>query len=98
MKLIDKHKSIIEKNIRGSKSFLIQKEEFSPWPFIIPIVRIKLCEVGLIISVNNKKYALSGSALRKHKNCDEIWLDNPDIPGAKISLTPIIDYAFKVLK
>lgn len=70
-------------------SFLLKKEEFERWPFSVNKVTIKKEGAALFAIYKNVKYNLNGVA-KGGWVLDHIWLDNPDIPGTKISISPIL--------
>ncbi|MGR3709818.1 MAG: DUF2511 domain-containing protein, partial [Alterinioella nitratireducens] len=52
------------------------------------------CRNGMevVFVSGGETYALNGTAQsRGHQRIDPIWLDNPELPGLKISVSPMID-------
>lgn len=67
------------------------------WPFTTPSVTIKKNGLSIYaVTSNRKKYLLNGVG-SGFKPLKEIWLDNPDIPGTKISIHSMIQEANRVL-
>ena len=61
---------------------------------------IKIIKEGRNLVVEDRfgtKYALNGVAEKKYRKINEIWRSNPEIPGTKMSLTPMIDFAISKL-
>lgn len=76
----------------------LYKETFQGrWPFSVD--KVILVKTGNSISVRFRiyEYALNGVATSNgFPNLpDKFWLDNPDIPGTKISLSDVISYALR---
>lgn len=73
----------------------INKDAFGDqWPFSVDegILERRGMMVLFHIGQMGETYGLNGFAtLKGFDLIDEIWLDNPDIPGTKISLTPIFN-------
>ncbi|MDD2811013.1 DUF2511 domain-containing protein [Rhodoferax sp.] len=65
------------------------------WPFTVERGTLK-CTGGFVtFEVGNKTYAVNGSAKTKGLSIGwvdvaAIWRDNPEIPGTKISIGPVI--------
>lgn len=78
---------------------IIKKEMFpGKWPFKADEAKLSLSTFNaLTIRINKKEYALNGvAAVRGYKALDNtVWKDNPEIPGAKMSLSPIIKYGLR---
>jgi hypothetical protein len=60
------------------------------------------CRNGIeaVFVADDRVYALNGAASqsasqRGYLELAEIWLDNPDIPGTKINISPMIDLALE---
>jgi hypothetical protein len=65
------------------------------WPFTVDSGYVD-CPDGLsaIFRTGNAEYGLNGMATsRGFAEPDPIWRDDPTIPGAKISIGPMIDLA-----
>lgn len=65
------------------------------WPFTVDKVTVfKAYDGALIIFCKKGKYALNGiaSGRKKIKIINMIWLDDPEIPGLKKSLSPVFTY------
>lgn len=70
------------------------------WPFDVPSVSVA-CVAGptrvtqvLTVTIDGKAFALNGTAKGQgFPALDAHWLDNPDIPGAKVSISDMITAA-----
>ena len=60
----------------------------SIWPFTVNSVRIEKDKKnpGIYVKCNGERYGLNGIAVNC-KKLEEIWLDNPEIPGTKKSIS-----------
>lgn len=70
------------------KTITLKKEDYpDEWPFIIPSVKIENPRKTkeLYVVVRFTKYNFNGIA-KKGLPLDQIWLENPDIPGTKKSI------------
>lgn len=68
--------------------FTITKSEIGTdkWPFTVDEVVIQVDETQAVyVTVNGWIYNLNGIA-KKGMLLENIWLDNPDIPGAKMNI------------
>jgi len=70
---------------------------YEPVPYPNPKVKLAI----LTFKVGDKIYALNGLASSRIKQrgylkIDEIWKPDPEIPGTKISVSPIIDRGLKL--
>lgn len=86
----------------GSGDTEVKRDSFEAivgdWPLTVDSavvacgVRNKL-SVG--VTVNGKKYALNGTAktFEGWSPLDAIWAPNPEIPGSKVNVGDLIDYA-----
>lgn len=82
----------------GGNSLTISKAQMgAEWPFTVESGTLRCDPVaGLGQSVtfeaNGKTYALNGTAKTKTglPPVDPIWAKNPDIPGAKMNIGPVI--------
>ncbi len=79
------------------KVIKIKKNDFTEWPFIPDEVEIKREDHTIVVIYDGQKYALNGVALKKYQKINKIWLDNPEIPGTKISLGEVINFSIKNL-
>jgi hypothetical protein len=72
--------------------FTATKEDIGDkWPLKPEKVRILVSrEKAIFVIHKNKRYALNGTARALNgRDLEPIWLDNPDVPGAKMSLGPL---------
>ena len=72
--------------------FTITKTEIGvdKWPFIVDevIIEYRKKYQAMFAKTGNLLYGLNGFARDlQDKPLEEIWLDDPDIPGTKISIT-----------
>ena len=77
------------------------------WPFTVPS-GILSCEgksgLGAVVfTTNGKSYAVNGAARQKakregYKEISEIWKDNPQYPGSKVNIGPIIQKGLTLCK
>lgn len=81
----------IETTKRITEQIVLRDDYQDSWPFSV--------DKGVIINTNNSiifrymgnEFGLNGFALTHgYKNATEIWLDDPKIPGAKISMGPFL--------
>ncbi|WP_404463095.1 YebY family protein [Vreelandella aquamarina] len=75
---------------------VITSEEFGDkWPFTVDDGRIECREAGALVFVHGDfEYQLNGVATQQgYTSINSIWRWNPDIPGTRISITPIIQRA-----
>lgn len=69
-----------------------------PWPFTFGAGEIQCQErMGVALKADNGTlYALNGTGTGVPLNSDSaVWKDNPEIPGTKVSVSSMIDYALK---
>ena len=72
--------------------FTITKTEIGvdKWPFTVDevVIEYRKKQQAMFAKIDNHSYGLNGFARDlQDKPLEEIWLDDPDIPGAKISIT-----------
>ena len=64
------------------------------WPFSVAAGVVR-CELGgaVVFRANGVDYAINGTArgLDRWAEVDDIWLDDPSIPGTKKDISPILD-------
>lgn len=78
------------------QGILVSREEFGDeWPFTVESGRVDCRQGGAaVFIVDNWVYQLNGVAAQKgYADLAPIWRDNPDIPGTKISVGPMIRLA-----
>ena len=69
-----------------------------PWPLTVPTAML-LCEPGpaaIVETPDGQRFQLNGVASQPRYNTqplEEIWLTNPEIPGARINIGPMLDRA-----
>lgn len=74
----------------ASNELRVSRDEFGDaWPFKVDEGVIACEGLEYTFTADGRTYALNGIAIQAgYPEIDEIWLDDPDIPGAKISLSP----------
>jgi hypothetical protein len=62
------------------------------WPLTVDEGTVR-CEAFAIsfVAPNGREYALNGVASSRYPRIDPIWAADPDFPGLKISIGPLID-------
>lgn len=87
-------------DIRRIKSQFVFKSDYNnSWPFKFDKGVIYNVRLALIIRANGIDYALNGMAKQQgFKSIVEVWLDDPNIPDAKISIGPFINIGKDLLK
>ena len=88
-------KNISEATFKERWPFSVNKGVLQCKEFVLPSGR-KLQLV--LFYANDKIYGVNGTASTRFESIDGIWLDNPDIPGTKISVGPIIQEGLKLCK
>lgn len=70
------------------------------WPFTVGSGTIRYIEPQKVVfsTSTGATYALNGAAQKEYAAVDPIWLDNPKIPGAKVSLSPFIQLGLELGK
>lgn len=84
----------------------ISKETLgAPWPFSVDSGVVQCNDQRHVLFVaGGQTYAINGTARgaikagAPYKDLDEIWLDNPDMAGAKISVQPVLDIGLSLCK
>lgn len=86
---------------------LIDEDQFgADWPFTQPEMHLS-CLPGSAVVVMDvdtaAMYPLNGPAnqqAKRHgmKPLNEIWRDNPEIPGTKVGIGPVIEHGLKLCK
>lgn len=65
------------------------------WPLTVDSGTVRCEDGGLVLfEADGTTYAVNGTAMSQRPELpevDEIWADNPDIPGAKIDIGPVLD-------
>jgi Txe/YoeB family toxin of Txe-Axe toxin-antitoxin module len=79
---------------------IVLKDEFGEsWPFIVDKGLILNKNNAVIFRYENTEYGLNGFSLnRGYEEVENIWADNPAIPGTKISIGQMIDIGLKINK
>lgn len=81
----------IETAKRLNKQLLLKQEFGDSWAFTVDKGVIENIKGAVIIRYENAEYALNGVASsRGYNDVSEIWLDNPNIQGTKISIGTFI--------
>jgi hypothetical protein len=75
------------------------------WPFSVSEGVLECRKLNLatgrklpmvLFHANGKIYGVNGTASTRFEPIDKIWLDNPDIPGTKINIGPMIQEGLKL--
>ena len=83
----------------------ISKQEFgNDWPFTVD-EGILACKgsggVGeVVFTANGASYAVNGVAkgTKKYRPIEEVWAENPTVPGTKKNIGPIIERGLKLCR
>lgn len=78
---------------------MVRADEYgNKWPLTVSEARVVLIDSYVaILHAEGGTYALNGMAQsRGYEPIDPIWRDNPDIPGTKISISPLIQLALSL--
>jgi len=81
-------------NVTPSNERFVTAEQFGDaWPLTVESGTLR-CERGIIVVFvhNGQRYAMNGTARRADGvlPTEEIWKNNPELPGTKIVITPLI--------
>ncbi|WP_421722554.1 DUF2511 domain-containing protein [Alloalcanivorax xenomutans] len=87
-------------NGQVNPSMRVTEVSFSngPWPFTFEAGEIQCQErMGVALKTDDGAlYALNGTGTGVSLNSDStVWKDNPEIPGTKVSLSSMINYALE---
>ena len=94
----------VAKNVLRNPHYVFKCQYGKKWPLKVP-QGIVACRDKPGTSVQNltffdpdgKEWALNGTASSSgYPKIDPIWRADPDLPGAKVDIGPLIDRAFKV--
>lgn len=80
------------------RGLLVTREEFGDdWPFTVDSGRVDCRQGGAaVLIVDQWVYQLNGVAAQKgYADLAPIWRDNPEIPGTKVSVGPMIRLALQ---
>ena len=72
-----------------------------PWPLTVPAGRL-LCEPGraaIVVTPDGRRFQLNGTASAERyrtRPLEEIWQVNPDIPGTRVNIGPMIARALRL--
>ncbi|WP_282014631.1 DUF2511 domain-containing protein [Marinifilum flexuosum] len=93
----------IHRNIETIKRLnnqIVLKSEFGEsWPFTVDKGIVLNYNNAVIFRHENTEYGLNGFSLnRGYEEVENIWSDNPAIPGTKISIGQMIDIGLKINK
>ncbi len=90
----------------NSSGVTVTKQELGDkWPLTVDSAKLE-CRNSVspgmgaaIAHVNGKTYALNGLAKQKgYPDIRPVWRDDPKIPGAKVSISPLIKRALDLCK
>lgn len=75
-----------------------------PWPFTVDTATL-MCSEGaggqrVTVSANREMYALNGTAKSQTDlpHFDVIWRDDPNTPGVKVDIGPMLDRGLALCK
>ncbi|MDW0360800.1 DUF2511 domain-containing protein [Halomonas venusta] len=89
----------VESQIASKDTGEISREEYGEaWPFTVDSGRLE-CWRGpsAVFITSGKVYQLNGMARQMgHAPLEPIWRDNPDIPGTKVNIGPMIERALRL--
>ncbi|MFS8104661.1 YebY family protein [Lentzea alba] len=77
----------------------VRREDFGEkWPLTVDAGIVRCQNGAVTFTANGFNYDVNGTAMTKNrgKKIDEIWADNPKVPGLKINISPIIDLGLKL--
>jgi hypothetical protein len=84
----------------------VSREEFGErWPLTVDAGELECRQKGagpagrmVLFHAEGRTYAVNGTAITHsgHPRIDPIWRDNPDIPGTKIPITPLLNAGLKL--
>ena len=81
------------------RGVLVSAAEYGDrWPLTVSEARVELIGSSVaVLHAEGRTYALNGTAQsRGYPRIDPIWRNNPDIPGTKISISPLIQLALSL--
>jgi hypothetical protein len=82
----------------GQSGFEVKREDYGKdWPFSVEKGVVDCVDrSAAIFKVGDKSYSLNGTAKgRGYASIDSIWLDDPELPGLKMDVSPMRDLALK---
>lgn len=73
-------------------AYLTRTEFGEAWPLTVDRVQV-FCtgNGGIIVADGEQRYALNGAAQSQAPAINPIWKENPEIPGTKINIAPLIE-------
>lgn len=73
-------------------AYLTRVEFGEAWPLTVDRVQV-FCtgNGGIVVADGAQRYALNGAAQSQAPAINPIWKDNPEIPGTKINIAPLIE-------
>ena len=90
---------LIQTSDSSSKSVVVTADEYGDkWPLTVSEARVTLIDKYVaVLYAEGETYALNGTAQsRGYAPINPIWRDNPEIPGAKVSISPLIQLALSL--
>ncbi|MGX4687784.1 DUF2511 domain-containing protein [Streptomyces sp. JNUCC 63] len=94
----DDAKSVDTAEGTGEPTGYITERSVKPWPFTVASGTLACSGQAVTFAIAEGTYGLNDAARRKHPAPDPIWADDPDNPGARISLTEVIDKGLELCK
>jgi len=88
-------KKMINQAMKSNTRIFVSKDKYGDqWPFTVDfgILACRRWNAVIFRTEDHQVYALNGKAIamKKYKDVRQIWKDNPNIPGAKVSLSRLI--------
>ncbi len=91
----------------GGNADITESEYGQKWPLTVAGGTLNCIPIGnlgiVTFTSNGKTYAVNGTAMSRARQngwreIDEIWKDNPSIPGTKINISPVLDKGLSLCK
>ena len=80
---------------------ITKKELGDQWPFTVTEGVLACLPAGAVIfAAEGVTYAVNGTAkgLKKYAAIEKIWLPNPEIPGTRKKIGPVLDRGLKLCR
>ncbi len=92
--------SVLETKTEPKEKYIYQKDFGDKWPLSIPSCYLSCYDFKITCSYQGEAYAVNGIARQSknpvYKPIDSVWLDNPNIKGAKIDISPVMEAGQKL--
>jgi hypothetical protein len=93
--------AILAACVEASGSEISQAEYGDKWPFTVPSERLECVPYSKVVfHAGGVSYAVNGLAMsdNRYREIRPIWKDNPEIPGTKINIGPVLDRGLALCK